>query len=708
MSGGIMGRSRIGRRMAALTLTAGVIAACGGSSGGGDPYLWLETVDSPRVQTWVSAENTKTQNVLEQDPRYADNLAQAVALGNAPDRLAVPTSIGGVIGNFWQDADHPRGIWRETAVADYEAPQPQWKTVLDLDAVAKTEGRNWVWKGMDCDPVTHQHCLVSLSDGGEDAVTVREFDRTAGNFVDGGFTLDRGKQMVSWADADTLLVSREWQPGEKTTSGYPYVVKRWHRGQPLDQAQEVLRGQQSDGLATAAFLLDDGTGRRLNVLARKPSFFDTEYSLLSGAQPVPLALPAKSEVDGMVGGKVLVSLQQEWTAGGTKFPVGALVSLRADDMVADPANLKPTLVYAPGPQETVQQVLTTRDRVVVTSLYDVRGRATVYSAQPDGTWSGTPVPVPDNATVSAVDADSHGDTAYLAVASPVTPSTLWRLNAVTGAFDMVKSAPARFDSSGLVVEQSKATSPDGTKVPYFVVHAKDMKYDGSNPTIVYGYGGFGSSSLPGYDGILGKDWLAHGGVYVIANIRGGGEYGPAWHDAALKTQRQRAFDDFAAVAKDLIGRNITTPRHLGIEGASNGGLLMGVEFTQHPELFNAVDIGVPLLDMERYEQIEAGASWVGEYGSMSNPAERAFLESISPYAQLKKGVQYPQPFIWTTTKDDRVGPQHARKFAARLAEYGDPYFFYEGTEGGHGAGANNDEKAHTTALQYTYFMRQLM
>ncbi|MFJ4652010.1 prolyl oligopeptidase family protein [Nocardia sp. NPDC088792] len=703
-----MGRSRIGLRMAALTLAAGVIAACGGSSGGGDPYLWLETVDSPRVQTWVSAENTKTLNVLQQDPRYADNLAQATALGNAPDRLAVPTSIDGVIGNFWQDADHPRGIWRETTVADYEAPQPQWRTVLDLDAVAKAEGRNWVWEGMNCDPVTYRHCLVSLSDGGEDAVTVREFDRTTGKFVDGGFTLDRGKQEVSWVDADTLLVSREWQPGEKTASGYPYVVKRWHRGQPLDQAQEVLRGRQSDGLATAAFLLDDGTGRRLNVLARKPSFFDTEYSLLTGAQPVPLALPAKSEVDGMVGGKVLVSLQQDWSAGGTTFPVGALVSLNADELTADPAHPKPTLVYAPGPQETLQQVLVTRDRVVVTSLYDVRGRAAVYTVKPDGSWSSTPVPLPDNATVAAVDADSHGDTAYLSVNSPVTPSTLWRLNAVTGALAVVKSAPARFDSSRFVVEQAKATSPDGTKVPYFVIHAADMKYDGSNPTIVNGYGGFGISLTPGYDGLRGKDWLEHGGVYVIANIRGGGEYGPAWHDAALKTERQRAFDDFTAVAKDLIDRNITTPRHLGIAGGSNGGLLMGVQFTQHPELFNAVDIQIPLLDMERYEQIEAGASWVGEYGSMSNPGERAFLESISPYAQLKKGGKYPEPFIWTTTKDDRVGPQHARKFAARLAEYGDPYYFYEQTEGGHGSGANNDEKAHTSALEYTYFMRQLM
>ncbi|MCU1642482.1 MAG: prolyl oligopeptidase [Nocardia sp.] len=703
-----MGRGGQVRRGAVAVLTAIMVAGCGGSAASPDPFQWLESVDSPRAQAWVASENTKALGVLEQDSHYADNLAQAVAIGNAPDRLPVPEFHDGTIGNFWQDADHQRGIWRETTVADYESPQPQWKTVLDLDALAKAENRNWVWEGMICAPVTGSRCLVNLSEGGEDAVTVREFDRATGQFVADGFTLDRGKQYVSWADDNTLLVSREWQAGEKTTSGYPYIVKRWKRGQPLAQAEELLRGDPSDGLATAPISLDGGNGKRASLIVRRPSFFDAQFDLVGAGQPVRTALPPKSELEGMVGDRVVLSLRDDWTVGGTTFRSGSLVSLNSDELARDPEHLKPTVVYVPGPQETFQHLLTTRGHLVVTSLYDVRGRATVYTPQPDGSWSGAPVVLPDNATVLTVDGDAHGDIAYLSVSSLLTPSTLWSVNTADGKATPVKSAPARFDSSRFVVEQIKATSADGTKVPYFIVHAADMKYDGSNPAIVYAYGGFGLSSTPAYNGLAGKSWLEHGGVYVIANIRGGGEYGPAWHEAALKTKRQKAFDDFEAVADDLIARDVTTPRHLGIQGGSNGGLLMGVEFTQHPQLWNAVDIQVPLLDMERYEKIAAGASWVGEYGSMANPDERAFLESISPYAQLKAGVKYPEPFVWTTTKDDRVGPQHARKFAARLSALGDPYLFYEATQGGHGAGANNDDKAHTSALEYTYFMRQLM
>ncbi|HUL99616.1 MAG TPA: prolyl oligopeptidase family serine peptidase, partial [Mycobacterium sp.] len=464
----------------------------------------------------------------------------------------------------------------------------------------------------------------------------------------------------------------------------------------------------ADALMTSGALLDNGAGRRLNLVVRRPTFYENEVSLLGGGQPVRFGLPPKADLEGMVGDQVLVSLRQDWTIGDSTFHSGSLVSINADEMTRDPQRLRATLVYAPGPQEALQGVMTTRDGVVVTSLYDVKGRATVYTRQADGSWSGQPVPLPENATVNAVAADSRGDVAYLSVTSMLTPTTLYHLNTADGRVQPVKSAPARFDSSRFVVEQLKATSSDGTEVPYFIVHAADMKYDGTTPTILYGYGGFASSSTPGYSGLLGKLWLERGGAYVIANIRGGGEYGPAWHEAALKTQRQKSFDDFTAVAQDLIRRNITSPRHLGIEGGSNGGLLMGVEFTQHPGLFNAVVMQIPLLDMVRYEQIAAGASWVGEYGSMNNPEERAFLESISPYAQVKPGVTYPEPFIWTTSKDDRVGPQHARKFAARLSELGIPYLFYEATQGGHGAGTNIDETARMAALEYTYFQRQLM
>ncbi|WP_281186263.1 prolyl oligopeptidase family serine peptidase [Nocardia crassostreae] len=556
--------------------------------------------------------------------------------------------------------------------------------------------------------MTRKRCLVFLSEGGEDAVTVREFDRATREFVADGFVLERGKQFVSWTDDDALLVSREWLPGEKTVSGYPYVVKRWERGQSLEQAVEVLRGDPADGLATEPVLLDGGKRRQLNLVVRHSSFYDAQFDLVAEGRTVRLALPPKADLEGLLGDRVLVALRQDWTTGGVTFTSGSLISLNADEMISAPDRLRATVVFAPGPREALQSILTTRDRLVVTSLSEVRGRATVYTPEADGTWSAAPIPSPDNATVGAEDADSRGDTVYLSVTSFLTPTTLWRLNTADGRLDPVKSASSQFDSSRFVVDQLQAGSADGTQVPYFLVRAADMPYDGTNPTILYGYGGFGSSITPTYDGLLGRLWLERGGVYVIANIRGGGEFGPAWHEAALKTNRQRAFDDFTAVAKDLIIRDITTPRHLGIQGGSNGGLLMGVQLTRHPALWNAVDIQVPLLDMVRYEQIAAGASWVGEYGSVNDPEERGFLESISPYAQLRDGVKYPEPFIWTTTEDDRVGPQHARKFAAKLADLGNPYLFYEATQGGHGAGANIDEEAHTAALEYTYFMRQLM
>lgn len=692
-----------------MALALVTIAACGGKPAAqDDPFRWLEELDSPRAKAWVDTENAKTLGVLERDPRYADNLAAAEGIGNAPDRIPMPAFSDGALTNFWQDPDHPRGIWRTTSVADYESPQPNWTTLFDLDALARAEGKNWVWKGANCDSITKKRCLISLSDGGEDAVTLREFDVATKRFVADGFVLPRSKQYVTWTDDNTLLVSREWQPGETTTSGYPFIVKQLRRGQSLTDATEITRGEKSDGLATQSLLLDDGNGRRLSVIQRNPSFFERRFSLLTASGTTPFALPPKSDLAGLVGNHILVSLRQDWTTEGATFRTGSLVSLNADEVTKDPQRLRATPIYQPGPTETLEGVLTTHDHIVVTSLNDVRGRATAYTPQPDGSWSGAPVPLPDNATINTVDADARGSVAYLSVTSFLSPTALWSLDTATGRVQQVKTTSPQFDSSRFVVDQQKAVSPDGTQVPYFIVHAAGMKLDSTTPTIIYGYGGFGLSQTPTYDGLLGKLWFEHGGAFVVANIRGGGEFGPAWHEAALTTNRQRAFDDFAVVGKDLIARKVTTPRRLGILGGSNGGLLMGVEFTQHPEMWNAVGIQVPLLDMMRYEQIAAGASWVGEYGTVADPAQRAFLESISPYAQLRSGVRYPEPFVWTTTKDDRVGPQHARKFAARLAELGTPYLFYEATEGGHGADANIDETVHTSVLQYTYFMRKLM
>ena len=681
-----------------------------------DPFLWLEDVHGERAMDWVAAENAKTLGVLENDPHYAALHAAALRIAEAKDRIPTPRIIHDEVYNFWQDADHVRGIWRRTGIADYRGAEPHWQTVLDLDALAAREKANWFNKGEDCEPTQQRRCLVSLSDGGEDATTVREFDLPTQSFVADGFTLPRSKQGegtfelgdVAWESPDAILAAREWQPGELTAAGYPYVVKRLARGQPVSAAVEVFRGQPTDGgYGVAPATLVDADGHSVTLISRPLSTFEAETYLLTGQGTVRLPLPLKSAILGLVAGRLVVSINQDWSVAGTAFRQGSVLSLDLAALKADPADPRPTLVYAPGPRAAFGQAATTRDRLLVTTLDDVKGRAFVYTPTPDG-WSATRLDLPDSATLDLVDADSHSDRAFVSVESFLTPSILDQIDTRTSEIDTVKALPARFDASRDQVEQFEAASTDGTAIPYFVVHPKAMKLDGANPTILHAYGGFQLSMTPVYSASIGKLWLEQGGVFVLANIRGGGEFGPAWHEAGLKTRRQVIYDDFAAVAKDLIARGVTSPRRLGIQGGSNGGLLMGVEFTQHPELWNAVDIQVPLLDMLRFEQIAAGTSWTGEYGSVSVPGERAFLEKISPYNNLRPGVAYPEPLIWTTTKDDRVGPQHARKFAAKLAGLGSPYLFYEVTEGGHGSGANLAEKPRTTARESPYFPRTPM
>jgi prolyl oligopeptidase len=672
-----------------------------------DPFLWLEQVDSAKAMEWVRAENAKTAAVLDNDPRYAGLFKQALELAEAKDRIPRPRFLDRQIFNQWQDADHIRGIWRRTSLEDFGTPSPTWTTVLDLDVLAKTENANWFWAGADCEQPNERYCMVRLSDGGEDAVTLREFDLRSARFVDGGFALPRGKQDSAWAGPKTLLVAREWKPGELTRSGYPFVVKRIERRQPLSAAVEVFRGTPDD-VAVAPLALNDGAGHRALVIERRVSFFEAEYLLVGARGTTKLALPPKVDIDAFVAGRLIVSLKQDWKPAGEKtFPQGSLVSIDLAAAAVEPERLRPTLIYAPGPREAFVGASATRRHLLVTILDNVKGRAYAYEPMPGGKWSWRQLKLPDNASVEIVNANRHGDLAFLSVTGFLTPSSLWLADLKSDALSVVKTLPAKFDASHHVVEQFEATSRDGTRIPYFVVRPVDMKLDGATPTILYAYGGFLGAETPRYSPEIGRLWLERGGAYVLANIRGGGEFGPAWHEAGLKTHRQRIYDDFYAVAQDLIAKKITSPPHLGIMGGSNGGLLMGVEFVQHPELWGAVDIQVPLLDMLRYEQIAAGSSWVGEYGSVSVPAERAFLASISPYENLKPGVRYPEPLIWTTTKDDRVGPQHARKFAAKLAAMGVPYLFYEVIEGGHGAGATLAEKAAMRAREFTYFARKL-
>jgi len=695
------------RILGLATILIALVGAVPNASPASDPFLWLENVHGTRAMTWVKAENAKTQRVLEKDPEFATVYADALKLAEAKDRIPYPSTIGNQIYNFWQDDRHVRGIWRRTTPADYSKPVPVWKLVLDLDALAKTEKANWVWEGANCVWPTERRCLVSLSDGGEDATTVREFDLETRTFVDSGFVLPRGKQSADWVDDDTIIVAREWAPGELTTSGYPYIVKRVSRGDPLTKAVEVYRASASDVAATP-FVLRDSQGHRAVLIDREISTFTSEHYLLTPNGPHKLNMPLKTTVSALIADRLLITLAEDWNVNGATFPRGSLVAVDLEAATSDPSHLRPTLVYKPGSRESLHNAVVTRSFVIVTTYENVRGRAFVYTPTPHGAWTKRRLDLPDLASIVVVDANLHNDNAFLLVTSFLTPSTLWRADVSSGSRAIVKALPPKFDASRDVVDQREATSRDGTQIPYFIVHPKNMTLDGSNPTLLTAYGGFQISSTPFYDAKTGRLWLERGGVFALANIRGGGEFGPAWHEAGLTIHRQRIYDDFAAVATDLINTKVTSPRRLGIKGGSNGGLLMGVEFTQHPELFDAVAIEVPLLDMLRYEKIQAGASWVGEYGSVSNPKQRAFLASMSPYNNLKAGVNYPEPLIWTTTKDDRVGPQHARKFAAKLSALGKPYLFYEVIEGGHGPGANLKETAHTSALEMTYFIRKLM
>jgi len=672
-----------------------------------DPYLWLESMESSRALAWVEKENARSLAVLKGDSRYAAFHADALTIVNAVDRIPQPELVGDAVYNFWQDPANVRGLWRRTTAASFATSHPAWQTVIDLDALAAAEKANWVWKGANCKAPEYRRCLVALSDGGEDADQVREFDLASKRIVAGGFALPRGKQSADWLDGDTLIVTRDWGPGTMTTSGYGFVVKTLRRGQDLAQATEVFRGQPTD-VAADASVLRDGDGHTAVVITRAVSFFETQTSLLTAHGLVRLPLPPKASVDGLVDGQLIVTLKQDWTPapGAANLTQGSLIAL---DLAALEAGRTPPvdLLIAPGPRQAIEQAVTTRSRVVV-ALYDnVRGGLTVLSRQ-GGAWKRTPLPVAANSSVGVAAATEAGDEIYYSVEGFLDPTRLWRADAATGEHRDVKVLPARFDASTDEVEQFEAASSDGTKIPYFVVHPKGMKLDSANPTLLYAYGGFEASMLPSYSAAIGKLWLEHGGVYVLANIRGGGEFGPAWHEAGLKTHRQIIYDDFAAVGADLIARKITSPRRLGIEGGSNGGLLIGVEFNQHPELWHAVVIQVPLLDMLRYEKIGAGASWAGEYGSMANPEEAAFLEKISPYQNLKAGVAHPEPFFVTSTKDDRVTPVHARKMAARMAALGLPFLYFENTDGGHAASANLQERAERVALEFTYLTRKLM
>jgi prolyl oligopeptidase len=668
-----------------------------------DPFGWLEEVEGAAALDWVRRQNARTVALLEGDPRYRPLYDAALAVLTAPDRIPYPHFRGERLVNFWQDSEHVRGLWRATGLEAFATAEPEWRTMLDIDALSAAEGRNWVFQGALSLPPDHRRALVGLSDGGKDAGEWREFDMAAARFVENGFFLPEGKQSTTWLDDDTLLVARDWGAGTMTASGYPYVVKRLCRGTPLAAAEEMFRGTPADVSVGAAVLRDPDGAVRGILINRQLDFFNSERWLATPAGPVRVPVPARSSFRDFVTGELVFSLEEEWR----DYPPGSIVSLDLDQILAAPERAAPVPVFVPGPDEAVEQVAATRSRLLLTLYRHVQGSALAYRRE-GGAWVGKALPLPENASVSLVSTSDRDEQAFIDVAGFLIPNTLYLAFAAAAAAHPVKSLPPRFDASALAVEQLGAQSRDGTRVPYFIVRPRDMPPGGAAPTLLYGYGGFQVSLTPSYAGALGPMWLQRGGVYVVANIRGGGEFGPRWHEAALKRERQRAFDDFIAVAEDLIRRGITLPRRLGIMGGSNGGLLMGAMLVQRPDLFRAAVIQVPLLDMLRYHKLLAGASWMAEYGDPDKPAEAEFLRHFSPYHNLRAGVAYPEPFFVTSTKDDRVHPGHARKMAAKMAAMGLPFLYYENVEGGHSAAATLEERARRHALEFTYLTQKLM
>ncbi len=673
-----------------------------------DPYIWMEEIEGERAIAWAKAENERSLRLLQADPQFAGLHADALAILNAKDRIPGVRFAGNdELRNFWQDADHVRGIWRRTTLESYRTQTPEWEVLLDVDALSKSEAANWVWSGTDCLPPEDRLCLVSLSDAGKDAVTVREFDTRVRAFVEGGFRLPEGKHRLSWLDADTILIATEWEPGQLTTAGYPYVIKSIKRGQALSEAHELFRGDARDGgYGVDPNVLRDADGHVRGIVASRPlDTFTAEYYLI-GDRAQKLPLPLQATLQTFLQGRIIFTLEEDWPARNLKQ--GDLAAYDLAALKADADNAVPQLVLRPGARESIEEVASTRNKLVVALYENVKGAVVTFEVNGD-TWVRNKLDqLPGNSSIGVVTTSDRSDQLIASIAGFLTPTTHWLADAATGRVERLKALAPRFDASNLQVEQMEATSTDGAKIPYFVVRPKGVGLVGAAPALLYAYGGFQVSMTPWYSSIIGKLWLERGGTFVVANIRGGGEFGPAWHNAGLKENRQKVFDDFFAVSEDLIARKITSARRLGIMGGSNGGLLMGVALTQRPELYHAVVIQVPLFDMIRYTQIGAGASWVGEYGDPAIPAERAILERYSPYQKLQAGKRYPEVFLETSTADDRVHPAHARKAAARLAELGYPYFYYENMEGGHSAGANLNQVALTNALEFTYLSRQLM
>ncbi len=667
-----------------------------------DPYLWLEEVEGKKAMDFVIDQNKKTYEKFSQDSIYKSIYSKTLEILNSTDRIAFPSIIGNHIYNFWQDKEHVRGIWRRTTKESYLSNNPVWETLLDIDALALKDGVKWVYKGSNGLYPNYNRFIINLSNGGGDAVEIREFDVTTKSFIKGGFYIPEAKGDASYLDENTLIVSTDFGEGTMTTSGYANQVKIWKRGTLLKDAKLIHTGNIKD-VASSGYAIRDNDKNYL-IINQGTTFYTNILYVFENSKLIKLDLPEDVSMSTILNNQIVLNLKSDWTVNGIIYKQGSIVSANFSSLIKGIKEL--TLIFTPDEFTSINEVTSTKNKLLVNILTNVKSELNIYAFE-NGKWIKEKVNAPDFGTISIITADEFTDDYYFNFQNFLTPSSLYFANTMTNKVLTIKTLPSFFDGSKYEVNQYKTKSKDGTLIPYFIITSKSVVYDGTNPTLLYGYGGFEVSLEPSYSGTMGNAWLENGGIYVLSNIRGGGEYGPKWHQAGLKEKRQNVYDDFHSISEDLIAKEITSSKHLGIMGGSNGGLLMGVSFTQRPDLYSAVVCQVPLLDMKRFNKLLAGASWMGEYGDPDIAEEWEYIKKYSPYQNLKAGVKYPEVFFTTSTRDDRVHPAHARKMAAKMIDMGYAVYYNESTEGGHAGSITNEQKAKSVALEYTFLWSKL-
>jgi prolyl oligopeptidase len=667
-----------------------------------DKYQYLEEVDGEKALEFVNTQNKVTLEKLSKEKDYQQIYDKSLDILNSSDRIAYPTIQGNYVYNFWKDKDHERGLWRRSSLSSYKSGKPTWETLLDIDDMSTKDSIKWVYKGASGLYPSYNRFLVQLSKGGGDAVVIKEFDVNTKKFIQNGFFIAESKGSAKYIDENMLIVSTNFGENSMTTSGYPRQVKLWKRDTPIKDAQLIYEGSPTD-VGVWGSILRDGLQAYV-LISRNLTTFSGQKFVWINNKAIRLAIPEDCDIQAILNNQLVIQLKSDWTVNTKTYKTGTLLSLNFTELLKDNKQIK--VIIEPDEFSSISDVATTKNKLLINLLTNVTNQLYIYTFNNEK-WLNQKVDAPAFGTISIVATDDLSDQYFFNFQNFITPSTLYAADASSNIFKVYQSLPAYFDASKYEVKQFKSKSKDGTLIPYFIVAKKDLKYDGTNPTLLYAYGGFEISMQPSYASTFGIAWLDKGGVYVLANIRGGGEFGPKWHQDGMKEKRQNVFDDLFSVSEDLITKKITTSKHLGVMGGSNGGLLVGVAFTQRPDLYNAVVCQVPLLDMQRYNKLLAGASWMGEYGNPDVPEEWEYIKKYSPYHNLKEGMNYPEVLFCTSTRDDRVHPGHARKMVAKMNDMGYKTYYYENTEGGHAGTSTNEQKAKLNAIMFSYLLMKL-